>query len=123
MVGVKVSKTDHLDGYSYDVPVGSDGNVFMTITSAAATSLATMVSETYDSSKGLAFGSVYWNGGKAAPVGCATVAPDPVSGSVYYGNEFFMPTTLRSNTNPLNGVYYIFNMDPQGYTINATVEA
>jgi hypothetical protein len=77
-----------------------------------------------DLSKTQVWGVVAWITPDAPPaaIGCATVTVAPGSGQVFYADDSGLPTTERTSTNPVNGVFIVVNVEPGSYTLTGDVD-
>ena len=81
-----------------------------------------------DPTKGHVFSAAWWTReipdpefGWADPVGCAHVTGD-VLPNLYYLSDQGLPSPDRSSTNPLNGGFHIYNLDPGFYFFDVTAD-
>jgi len=98
--------------------------VFSLVSNSARVSIAALLGETFDSSKGIVGGIVhYYNETNltADVIGCAEVTSD-TGRPAYYIDGGGMPTTGRTSTHPDNGYFLITNVTPGSYTLTADTD-
>lgn len=81
-----------------------------------------------DPSKGHVFSAAWWarevpdpDLGWVDPIGCATLSGD-ILPSLFYLSDQGLPSPDRVNTNPLNGGFHVYNLDPGFYFFDLAVD-
>ena len=138
-VGIKLVADTYKNTFQYHFTVGATEERFLGVSNTTVNLIAALLFVTVDPTKGHAAGGVFWGAPlDETPVGCAEVALDPASGTVYYMNNLGLPTHDRDittpgdpqdgeGTNPTNGYFVGLNADPVtfadgGYTMNANAD-
>lgn len=113
VVAVRVRADDYFNTVQFGVPVNVDVLEFPAVSEATAEFFADTAGVILDDSKCHLSGFVHWDGPSGSePVGCATVTLDPDSGELFYFEDNGLPSLTRTDTNPLDGLFVFFNVDP-----------
>ncbi len=97
---------------------------FSLVSNIARASIAALLGETFDPSKGIVGGIVQYYDDvtpAAEVIGCAEVTSD-TSRPTYYIDGSGMPTTSRTSTHPSNGYFLITNVTPGNYLLTADTD-
>ncbi len=121
---IRVTATDYVTAYNFEVAVNTTVEQLL-IKETSRDALATALSVTIDPADGLVIGVVLWSGGSGVEfVGCTEITNDSGQSVVYYSDDTGYPVDSRTDTNPDNSAYLLFNVPAGGpYTFTGDTDS